>query len=524
MRVKFARAAALLALCAALLVAGWMWLGPHNKNAAPDSYRFVARACWFEADWQASIRCGELHTPKAQGGFVLPVVIIANSLGQTQPDPVVYLTGGPGASVRLHSEGIKEWLAWMSYAALGRDLILMDPRGTGFSRPQLQCEAFNRFNQRLLQLHFSLADELEQQYRIGENCFAALASAAEPIKPEWLSTQQSAADVRGLMAQLHYEAWNILGVSYGTRLALEVAHQEQQQPQPHRLRAMVLDSLYPAGYGGVQTWPPVLDDAFAQFFQGCSAQPECSAPLAQTALTPAQLREQFMAALALLAARPQTLSVRRWDGEAPITFVVNGHRFLSASFAAIYQAEAWPTITRALAAVARLHAAAGAVQALSVAAAENNLKALVEPYLNNSLSGDFNSLAFMAVDCADNPLGSEPDYAALIARYPLFAAYTQDQWRYQACHFLTPATAQSSRSGVLQLHEPRVPTLMLSGALDPITPLSWAGDLQQMWPQLQWHVEPQAAHSVLSGEPCLLVALKDFFDNPEQPFAGCEQR
>ena len=473
---------------------------------ADNSYRFLTKPCWFEADWQASIRCGELHTPKNRGAFVLPVVIIGSDGDEQHGDPLVYLTGGPGASARLHAEGVKDWLSWLNYANLGRDLILMDPRGTGGATPALQCDAYNRFNQRLLELHMPLAEELEQNYRLLEHCLAHWAQLPQAIKPEYFGTRQSAEDVRALMALLPYRQWNLLGVSYGSRLALEVARQENELPvagaQP-RLRSLILDSVYPAGYGGVQTWPQVLDEAFTQFFRECASSRECLAPLGDLAQQP--LPQLFMDTLGKLAQTPVELRVARWDGEAPVGFMVNDHRFLSASFAAIYHPAGWSRITAAMADVLQSR--------------EENLLQLVTPFINNSLSADFNSLAFMLVDCADNPVASEQEYRAAVEQFPLLADYTRDQWRYQACHLQQLATTPG-----LQLREPQVPTLMLSGELDPITPPTWAQDLKQRWPGLQWIKRNQVAHSVLAEDPCVLADLGEFLNRPQAIFAPCNQQ
>lgn len=500
-------------LVAALFAALLLW---QQKNAAhqaqlqaaqlqaDNSYRFLTKPCWFEADWQASIRCGELHTPKTSGAFVLPVVIIASDGDEQHGDPLVYLTGGPGASARLHAEGIKDWLSWLNYANLGRDLILMDPRGTGGATPALQCDAYNRFNQRLLQLHMPLVDELEQNYRLLEHCLASWAQLSQAISPKYFGSRQSAADVRALMALLPYHEWNLLGVSYGSRLALEVARQEAESPTVDdgpRLRSLILDSVYPAGYGGVQTWPQVLDEAFAQFFRECASSRECLSPLGELAQRP--VAHLFMDVLSKLAQTPVELSVARWDGEAPVSFVVNDHRFLSASFAAIYHPAGWARITAAMADVLQSR--------------EENLEQLLVPFINNSLSADFNSLAFMLVDCADNPVSPEQEYKAAAEQYSLLADYTRDQWRYQACHLPQMAAAVG-----LALSEPQVPTLMLSGELDPITPPAWAQDLKQRWPGLQWIKRDQVAHSVLAEEPCVLADLAEFLRQPSATFTPCD--
>ncbi|HEY0892724.1 MAG TPA: alpha/beta fold hydrolase, partial [Cellvibrio sp.] len=198
-----------------------------EKPSRNSGYHFIKTACWFDADWTATITCGELQTPEQ---FRLAVVILHNDAEQRRTDPIVYLQGGPGASARLHTDGIKSWLNWLRYSNTKRDLILIDTRGTGRSKPALVCGEYNQFNQQLLRQNIALGDELAQGYDVMTQCFASSAQANPQLDYRNFSTQKSAQDVRALMAQLDYPEWNILGVSYGTRLALEIALQEQQAP------------------------------------------------------------------------------------------------------------------------------------------------------------------------------------------------------------------------------------------------------------------------------------------------------
>lgn len=493
---------ATLALLSAVLLVLAIYFYPLSataeKSQVNHNYRFIKKTCWFDADWTATITCGELHTPEQ---FRLPIVILHNDAEQRRADPIVYLQGGPGASARLHTDGIKNWLNWMRYSNTQRDLILIDTRGTGHSKPALVCAEYNQFNQQLLRQNIALGDELAQGYDVAAQCFASSAQANPQLDYRNFSTQKSAQDVRALMAQLDYQEWNILGVSYGTRLALEIALQEQQAPQAVTLKAMVLDSVYPAGFGGVQTWPQVLDEGMQQFFKGCSAQQECIKKLNASAITDAvSLEQHFMQALRNLQANPMAITIKRWDGEAPVNFVVNDHRFLSATFAAVYNPNDWPTIIDAINAVD--------------AQRPDLLKFLIEPFINNSMTSDFNSLTFTAVDCADNPVLPEVDYTTALVKYPLLQEYTRDQWRYQLCHRL-PSEAPLVKAA------PQLPTLILAGALDPITPVSWAQSVNQQWPHSQLRVRNKLAHSVLSSDVCLLEHLDVFFDQPELPFTAC---
>jgi pimeloyl-ACP methyl ester carboxylesterase len=492
--------AAVLALF--IMPAGYFYpLFTTAENPAVNTeYRFIKTSCWFDADWTVTIICGELQTPEQ---FRLAVVILHNDAEKRRADPIVYLQGGPGASARLHTDGIKSWLNWMRYSNTQRDLILIDTRGTGRSKPALVCGEYNQFNQQLLRQNIALDDELAQGYDVAAQCFVSSAQANPQLDYRNFSTRKSAQDVRALMAQLDYQKWNILGVSYGTRLALEIALQEQLAPQTVKLKSMVLDSVYPAGFGGVQTWPRVLDEGIQQFFNGCSAQQDCIKKLnASSVSNVVSLEQHFMQTLRNLQAHPMTITIKRWGGEAPVNFVVNDHRFLSAAFAAVYNPGDWPTIIDAINAVET--------------GRSDLLKPLMEPFINNSMTSDFNSLTFTAVDCADNPVLSEADYTAALIKYPLLQEYTRDQWRYQLCHSLPSESP-------LVMAAPQLPTLMLAGALDPITPMSWAQSVNQQWPHSQLRVREKIAHSVLGSDVCLLEHLDEFFNQPDMKFTACAE-
>lgn len=481
------------------LISGVRYFYIHADASEPlkDNYKFVTTPCWFDADWTAAIHCGELHTPQSSGEFRLPVVIIKDETDARRNDPVVYLQGGPGAGARLHAEGIKSWLNWQRYVALGRDLILIDTRGTGRSSPALVCAEYNRSNQQMLRQNVSLTEELVSGLAITSKCFDEAVARNAALDYRHFSTRQSAADIRALMQLLDYPEWNILGVSYGTRLALEIAHQEALQPQPKKLKSMVLDSIYPAGFGGVQTWPQVLDEAMHKFFNGCAAQVECMQALGDVSQT---LNQQFMSTLENLRDAPIELTIKRWDGGEPVRFLLNDHRFLSAAFAATYTPRDWVKIAAAMKGVAAYNREA--------------IKPLLEPFVNQSMSEDFNSLTFTAVDCTDNPVMNEAEYIAIVNQYPLLQNYTRDQWRYQLCHRLV---AESP----LVRFAPQIPTLIMAGELDPVTPVAWARAVQSEWQNTQLHISSEAAHSVLGSEACLLQSLAHFYDQPSSRFDGC---
>lgn len=468
-----------------------------KKIADQETYKLISKHCWFKVDWQKTVKCFHLRTPLSTGEYYLPVVIIKDESIDHRHDPVVYLQGGPGLGAALDQDGINKWMTWMTVANLKRDLILMDPRGTGLSLPKFNC-ADDGEQSRLWRQNIGLSDELKINNESMMKCFESLEKQFLALSPKYLGTQISASDLINLIQQLNYKEWNILGVSYGTRLALEIDRQLSAKANTG-LKSMVLDSVYPAGYGGVQTWPQVLDSAISGFLTGCLNQPEC-----KKVNNSNQLKEELLTALKNLNSNPIGMNIRRWDGEASMYFLVNDHRFVSAIFAAIYDLRDWPDIAKAIYAV---NHQSGLQQ-------EEQLKILIEPYLNRNLNSQFNSLAFTAVDCADNAMGSEQDYVQSLIEFPLMAEYTKDQWQHQLCH-------QLPEKRHLQLHGPQVPTLLLSGKNDPVTPSAWAVAVHRQWKNSQLILRENLAHSVLSTDICLLENLSRFFDEPEKELDVC---
>lgn len=162
--------------------------------------------------------CGILRVPQwrsdPQG---VQVGVFFARLSATAPAsvalPLLFLAGGPGASGVYDAPLLAPTLAPLRKT---RDLLFFDIRGAGFSQPRLDCAAF------------AAGDA-------GPACMAKL--RAQGIKPLAFNTTQNASDAADLLAALGYAQADLLGVSYGTRLALEMV-----RTQPQAVRAVVLDS------------------------------------------------------------------------------------------------------------------------------------------------------------------------------------------------------------------------------------------------------------------------------------------
>ncbi|MDQ2075506.1 alpha/beta hydrolase [Marinimicrobium sp. ABcell2] len=490
-----------LAIAAVFLLALGTWWryepSPASQVIEPSqdklqAYQWSQTPCWFYVYWSPGIVCGVLKTPMEEGSFELPVVIVRAESNEPQPEPLLYLQGGPGASAGLDRAGIEYWLDWIIHAGLQRDLVLMDPRGVGRSKPVLKCEAHDDYSREILTRNVPLEKELEGGRVLLEQCFAELKQEPTNFSAEHYGTQSSARDIVGLMNALNYEQWNLLGVSYGSRLALAVAQSPDVQ-ENNRLRSLILDSVYPPERGGLMAWPREATEGLERFFDWCEARTHCRGDFDD-------VEGNFQRALKHLKDNPVTVETELWREGSTLHVVMNDHRFIAAVFSAIYQHHLWPEIPNAIEAALKEEA--------------EGMAMLVESFVNNALSPQLSLPVFFAVDCRDNPVGSAEEYSRALDEYPQYARYLQYFWEYRGCLHFSPAPETNTVPTIESA--PDVPTLLLAGALDPITPLQWAQELAEKWPETQLVVFPSTGHAVVGSDDCVHTHFKDFLDQPSE--------
>ena len=120
---------------------------------APDLPIFEPTECRFRASTRPGLECGDLLVLENRDDPDSPVLRLHVAVFRSQaeapePDPLIYLSGGPG-SIAL------EWLRWQSdeYQQIleGRDVIFFDQRGIGYSEPDMDCPEVLEDHERVLQ-------------------------------------------------------------------------------------------------------------------------------------------------------------------------------------------------------------------------------------------------------------------------------------------------------------------------------------------------------------------------------------
>lgn len=183
----------------------------------------------------------------------------ASEEGAAQEDPVFFLAGGPGQSA------IGVWPQLdpaFAEVRKQRHVILVDQRGTGQSNP-LQCDRTPLAN-----LDLEGPQAAEALAALARQCAAAVADRADP---RLYTTTHAVADLEAVRQALGTQAVNLIGASYGTRVAQQYARRH-----PQHVRSLVLDGVAPNDLVVGGEFAHTFEDALRLQASQCQALPACA--------------------------------------------------------------------------------------------------------------------------------------------------------------------------------------------------------------------------------------------------------
>ena len=457
--------------------------------------RFEAAPCPVDevpALAEADARCGFLVVPEKPGGrdgllLRLAVAILPARSRTPAPDPVLYLHGGPGGHAL---EAADRWLD--SPLREDRELILLDQRGTGFSEPAL-CPDLSEQDARVAAGRHAPGAEIAARKAVSLRCRDALLEAGIDLGA-WNSTT-SAQDVEGLRVALGIEQWNLLGVSYGTRLALAV----MRAVEPATLRSVILDSAYPPWAPGWDTRTPDFARALGAFFEACLRDEGCRR------LHPG-LEEDFRAALASFERDPVVTKLAESAGPGwPDTrFIVDPQDFAIIVHQFLYDTRAYGGLP-------------AVIEKLSLRDPKawrnvTEIAALRATSLSRAVA--------LAVECYDRAsFQSREGQARHGAVDPLIQhVHTYFDAEYDICPEWSPHRATPRELRPVRVD---VPTLILAGRFDPITPPAWGERVSRTLPHASF-LEFPVGHGAYRSHACPRSVVAAFVHDPSAgPDARC---
>jgi pimeloyl-ACP methyl ester carboxylesterase len=211
------------------------------------------------------VRCGVIARPldpaRPEGRRInLHVLVVPSTAPHRLDDPVFFFAGGPGQSAIALAPRVMPWFARL---ARRRDIVFIDQRGTGRSAP-LECARDDALPlAERIDVGRSIARLRDCRRRLEALPYGDLRQFTTPV---------AAADAEAVRAALGVQQMNLVGVSYGTRVALEVLRQF-----PGRVRRVVLDGVAPPDMALPQSQAADAQAALDAVFAHCDADAACRA-------------------------------------------------------------------------------------------------------------------------------------------------------------------------------------------------------------------------------------------------------
>jgi pimeloyl-ACP methyl ester carboxylesterase len=487
----------LTAACVAIAMLGHLMSAPTRADAValpsfePAPCPFTPAADQVEG---VTLHCGFVLVPenrsRPEGIWIrLAVAIFKSSTPAVRP-PLLLLGGGPGTVVLDTFGPIITGAAGRDFTA-GRDLVMFDQRGVGYSQPALDCPEVSDLALQTLGVHRTRDQETDDQVKAAFACRDRLVASGVDLAA--YNTAASAADVDDLRAALGYRAFDVWGISYGTRLALAV-----ERDFPEVVRTLVLDSALPPPVNQVTDRAANAERAFRTLFDGCAAHAACAAAYTNLETVFYDLVAEFNATPAgFFAQDPRTGAV--------YNVVLTGDRLVRTLTTALTDPFLIPFVPLVVA---------------SVRAGDFTLMSQATSLLTFGGRGQTIGM-FYSVNCADEVSRTSPAQvfaARRTVRREIVEALSEDA-RLRICASWGSGQVQRRAEAPVVSD---VPTLILAGEYDPLTPPAYAEIAGRTLRNSSRFEFPAIGHAVVPTSPCGHSIMIGFLAAPEQaPDARC---
>ncbi|MEM6708714.1 MAG: alpha/beta hydrolase [Pseudomonadota bacterium] len=445
--------------------------GSGEANAQPPERRCTlyggGGANRIDADCVSVTRPLDPERPDGEQ-LELTVAILKSLAPQPAQDAFTLINGGPGGS---SIELLVDLAPLLTGILRERDIVVVDQRGTGLSHP-LHCDILDSVE---------TEPDAEATRAAAEDCIANL-----DVDPRFFTTSLAVDDLDAVRATLGYDALTVYGVSYGTRVAQHYA----RKYAPHT-RALIIDGVVPLpaalGPDIARNGQATLDS----IFQRCEDDDACATAFPKLADDFQRLSEQ-------LKRQPQPLTLPH-----PVTGVAESLSLSYGHLAVAIRLGAYAPETAALIPL-QIDAAANKDNFLPVAA-----QALqVMDQLGTSISYGMHN----AVVCAEDVPNYSFDPKALREELQdTFLGYEQVEALQVICEVWPKGPVDPG------FHEPlrsAVPTLLLSGEFDPITPPANAEAVIPGLTDARHIVAPGQGHGVIS-RGCIPRLIREFTETAD---------
>ena len=446
---------------------------------------FEAEKCWFHIPVDREMICGTATVLEDRSNLTgkkicIPVVQLLPD--KERHEPVVFLSGGPGQTSEIDTdENITEWWRFSDEQVWlrGRRLILFDQRGIGRSIPNLNCSTdFNpKIWSKRLDHPSKVVDFDAEKLKEIIACRKRIIAGGSDLSK--YNTKNIAADVDDIQRYLGIDRWAIYGVSYGTELGFAI-----MKDYANSISAAILDSVLPLGVNYVSMDEMNLNRSIDRLDRSCDADKRCrhDGP---------KIKDMIELIIEQLDASPVMIRISGEDGEKDGYSSISGSEFLDILFDMFYDRDMIGQIPRV---VRRAYQQDYSYLADAIRISDEKDQEL-----------HFSDGMGYSVVCSENDVS-----IPIVAANSKFRKWASGG-EYQIVCPQWFVSKPKIRSGENQIKKPiNVPTLMLSGEFDPVTPAIWAKGQTKMISHAKTYVFKGVGHDVLDSAPCSSSIIAQF--------------
>ncbi len=461
-----------------------------DPSDSSDSFEPVE--CWFDSPIPLlpgpEFECGYVTVPEQHADpdgptIRIPVAILRTTSDDPKPDPLFMAQGGPGGD----AFEVFPILIGSRADTLRRDIVIFNQRGTQYAEPNLMCTESFEAAEEVLTLAGDEADA--RSLEALSECYNRLNEAGVNLSA--YNSLENAADVDTIRDVLGYDQYNFYGVSYGSLLGLHL-----MQNHPDHLRGVILDGVVPPNLNFIPQIAANTDRVFTEIIQTCENDPMCRSEYPD-------LEERFFNLVDELNAEPQTLTIRDSETGKRVKTILDGDTLVDVLFQAFYLPDSYAIFPKLV----------------------SNLEAGDFTFIRGiwplfAFDRSMSEGMYFSVICSEDS-NFVPSDAVLEGIRPYFAdgAAGELQTYLDACEIwqvdqLPPEIDQAVNSAV--------PTLLLSGHYDPITPPLFAAFAAASLQNGYSFVSPTGSHGVAFDDACMDDIVRQFLEMPEkEPDASC---
>jgi pimeloyl-ACP methyl ester carboxylesterase len=466
-----------------------------NPTQEPSAI-FEGGPCPFSVAAGQKVECGHVVVPEdhniPDGPTIrLAVVVFKDQTDEHLPDPVIFLAGGPGEKIVANAPAVAQ-----AFASVypNRDLIIFDQRGVGLSEPALECPE-------VVEASFDLLDEPDQSVAM-QVVFEAVMDCRDRLVNEGhnlsaYNTAQNAADVNAIRAALGYEVLNLLGGSYGSLLAQAV-----MRDHPKMIRSVVMESVLPLEKSIFVDSTATVPEAILRLIESCNADESCDSAYPD-------LLDVLFEVIDRLNEEPVSITItdpldgQRYDA------LLSGDMVLGNLNVVLYLTPTIPVVPQAI---------------YDVYNRDYDLMTRLTGL--RFIFSDATSRGMMySVICTEDLVGRTQDEIIDIQNtLPEQFAGSVDpgtQSEYSIFAMCENWPVEQAETWVKEPLVSDIPTLLLAGELDPVTPPEYAELVAGYLSSSTYYMIPGAGHTGDIND-CAQDIISSFFDDPSKvPGASC---